>query len=166
MIDRVAIWYERYSVELLGYIRQQTNGHIDAEDILSRVFLEAIRYEAGLNDAPRPWLYLVARSRITDWRRYQGRHATEPLGEYCGDGIEDAVIDRLWIQSLFAGLQPRYRDVLQLRYVYGYSIKQAAAHLGITPIAVRALTHRACVAARALTHRACVAAQGQANTPG
>ena len=146
VIDRVAGWYERYAVELLGYIRQQTGGHIDAEDILSRVFLEAIRYEAGLNDAPRPWLYLVARSRVTDWRRHEGRHATLPLDEYAVSGIEDAVIDRLWIQSLFAGLKPRYRDILQLRYIYGYSIDESADRLGISPFAVKALTHRACAA--------------------
>jgi RNA polymerase sigma-70 factor (ECF subfamily) len=40
-------------------------------------------------------------------------------------------------------LPERYRRVLELRFLYGYSIRETALELGITPENVKVIQHRA-----------------------
>lgn len=142
--------FEQYHDELLRFIKARTRNDADAEDICSQVFIELVRRADTLaNEHPRAWLYAVAKSRIVDWQRAKARKPAENIDDHTvvADGdIEDSVIEQQSlgeIQSRVGQLPPRQRKAVQLRYIEGLSIEEAAARMGLSYGALKALTRRA-----------------------
>src|SRR5262245_5095061 len=75
--------YEQYSAKLLAYIHRQLASLSDAEDLLLDVFLTALRDAPTLQQLPegkqQAWLWTVARNRMIDFYRRQGRRPKVPL---------------------------------------------------------------------------------------
>jgi RNA polymerase sigma-70 factor (ECF subfamily) len=125
----------------------------DAEDLTSEVFLKATR----LLDRERPdasmaqWLFTVARTVLADhWRRYYRSGAPLPLDDERASAIpggttssEPSAVSVKLVEDVLAGLPDRYRRVLELRFLRGYSIQETARELGMTPENVKVTQHRA-----------------------
>jgi RNA polymerase sigma factor (sigma-70 family) len=120
----------------------------DAEDLTAEVFLAALRplrLTASVGEV-RAYLRATARTVLAaHWRETLGREITsiddiEQLPPDCEEAISTApqrvaqVLDRL---------PDRYRQILELRFLQGSSIKEAAAELGITVANTKVLQHRA-----------------------
>lgn len=124
----------------------------DAEDLTSEVFLKASRQL----DPHRPagsigsWLFTVARTVLADyWRRYYRAPSAlaldenqwpDPMGQ--SSGTSENVTGRL-VADVLKALPERYRQVLELRFLRGYSIQETAAELGLTAENVKVIQHRA-----------------------
>ena len=71
-MDTVDLW-KRYSGELLGYLKKNSSSMHNAEDILSEVFLNAVRYQNTLAAMSpkqcRLWLYNSAKHKLVDLAR-------------------------------------------------------------------------------------------------
>ncbi len=130
-----------------------------AQSALSRALIRiaAYRGEAALFT----WLCAIARNELVDWaRRDSGyrRHVvlTEDLpeiqaavdsllmasAEEPGRAYQRHEMSRL-IQVALDGLPPRYGDALEWKYIQGYSVKEIASRLGISPEATQSLLARA-----------------------
>lgn len=130
--DAFAILIQRYEARLLRYIRSISNVCVeDAEDILQEAFIKAYQH---LNDFDAkqkfsPWIYRIVRNEsISAFRKKHVR----PEGH--GDSIDDTLIEHLTstiqtsehaeaqerkkaIHSILASIDPKYREVLALKYL-------------------------------------------------
>lgn len=123
----------------------------DAEDLTAEVFLTALgplRVEASIGEV-RAYLLATARTVLAGhWRRTLGRQVTvitEDLEDL--EALEhrpaEAPPGAATAEELLAGLPPRYEQVLRLRFLEGYSVRDTAAALGISVGSAKVLQHRA-----------------------
>lgn len=159
-----ALWaletiYRSLAPAVLGYLRGQ--GAAEPEDLASEVFVGLIRnlptFRGDERDF-RAWAFTIAHRRLLDERRRLARRREEavdpvelagPLSAgVVGDAEEEALArvgERRAIEML-ADLSPDQRDVLLLRIVAYLSVTEAAAVLGKTDGAVKALQRRGLLA--------------------
>lgn len=144
--------FSRYVDPVYQYFYRRVGNRQDAEDLTSEVFLKASR-QLDPQRAERSigsWLFTVARTTLNDyWRRYYQTgaqlslvesHPADAAGAAGDDPMDDA--EQL-VAEILAGLPERYRQVLELRFLRGYSIRETAAALALTPENVKVIQHRA-----------------------
>jgi RNA polymerase sigma-70 factor (ECF subfamily) len=127
----------------------------DAEDLTSQVFLAAYGSLRTSRSVGEVQAYLLATARTTlaeHWRRTLGHQVSEiaveqvDLEEFTGPARRDDdqpgdAPDR--IARILDALPERHRAILTLRFLRGYTIKQAAAELGVSVGNAKVLQHRA-----------------------
>lgn len=128
-----------------------------AADLAADIFLAAIESADSYRPdrgSPAAWLFGVARVVVSAERRRDGREqrATARLGgrrllspddEARADERLDAAAESRRLFDAMADLSEPQRAVLELVAVDGLSLGEAAAALGIRPLAARARLHRA-----------------------
>jgi RNA polymerase sigma factor (sigma-70 family) len=123
----------------------------DAEDLTSQVFLGALphlRPGASSGEIHR-YLLTTARTVLADhWRRRLGLQLTTLDEETAGGGeiAEDearASGQLRRVQHVLAGLPANYRSILELRFLSGCSIREAAARMNISVGNAKVLQYRA-----------------------
>lgn len=157
-------FFDENFARLYRFALTRLNGDEDAATELAQVTmtralqrLSTYRAESQLFT----WLCAICRNEISDWLRKQGRYRehivlTEDYPEVRAavDTFASAIEDspeasyqrteagRL-IQVALDRLPPKYGDVLEWKYVEGYSVKEIAARLDIGPEAAQSLIARA-----------------------
>jgi RNA polymerase sigma-70 factor (ECF subfamily) len=145
--------FAKYVDPIHRFLYSRVGNREDAEDLTSEVFLKATR----LLDRQRPeasvatWLFTVARTVLADhWRRYYRGGASVELDETRVEDIpeksqssEPSEANLKLVEKVLGGLSDRYRQVLELRFLKGYSIQETADEMGITPENVKVIQHRA-----------------------
>lgn len=130
-----------------GYFARRSSSAEAAEDLTQETFLSALRaLQGGVNvEAPLPWVMTIARRRLVDHYRGEGRSkalmqrlsALEgPAVERASDEVDDSVILALHQVS---GPQ---RVALVLRYVDDLSVREVAAFLERSERATESLLSR------------------------
>ncbi|MFF2148826.1 RNA polymerase sigma factor [Kitasatospora sp. NPDC058190] len=129
----------------------------DAEDLTSQVFTAAFGpLHAGAEIGQvRAYLTATARTVLAEhWRRTLGHQVTEidPDATDLADqapGAEEADNEAAGAraQQILDALPERSRQILVLRFLRGYTIRQAAAELGVTVANAKVIQHRALRAA-------------------
>ncbi|MFV1980984.1 MAG: RNA polymerase sigma factor [Rhodothermia bacterium] len=139
---------------LRGYVRRQ--GGVDVDDLVGETWLHVARglhRFAGDESAFRSWVFMIAHHRIIDERRRRRRRPVE-LTEQTAlarlgpsrDSAESVAMERLdeeQFQHILEQLSPAQREVVLLRFVAGFGIKEIADIVGKKPGAVQALQRRA-----------------------
>jgi len=137
----------------------------DAEDLTAEVFLAALRPLRVSATVPEVRAYLTATARTVlagYWRRTLGREVTtisESVATFVAEigvpaddvgsaegaqSADDAVSGSAGRAArILAELPERYRHILRLRFLEGYSVREAAAALGVTAGNAKVLQHRA-----------------------
>ncbi len=143
--------FRTWNGPMSGFVRAR--GRVDVEDVVNDVFLKAfssIGSFSGDESAFRSWLFRIARNRVIDEFRKQGRsvdtaaltHAEAVTG---GDVVVDA--ERNFgderVVRLLAQLTDEQREVLALRFVADLTIDQIAHITGRRRGAVKQLQRRA-----------------------
>jgi RNA polymerase sigma factor (sigma-70 family) len=119
----------------------------DAEDLTTEVFLAALRplrLTASVGEV-RAYLRATARTVLAaHWRETMGREITsiEDI-EQPPDSEEAISTAPQRVAQVLAHLPDRYREILEMRFLQGNSIKESAAELGITVANAKVLQHRA-----------------------
>jgi RNA polymerase sigma-70 factor (ECF subfamily) len=149
-LERVFV---RYGDAVYRFLFSRLGNREDAEDLTTEVFLKAScaldieRAEQSI----AAWLFAVARTVLADhWRRYYRSGAPVPLDDTRVMEIPEtsAEADRSrertrQVSEVLERLPDRYRRVLELRFLSGYSIRDTAQAMGLTEGNVKALQHRA-----------------------
>lgn len=139
---------------VFSFIFGRVGNRADAEDLTQQVALKALpRLREGAAAAEiRSYLFATAKSALaTFWaRRYRMPEAE--LGEDVADrgGGQSVVASEetcAWLEQTLSGLPPHYRTVLELRFLRGCSIREAAREMGKTEGAVKVMQLRALRAA-------------------
>jgi RNA polymerase sigma-70 factor (ECF subfamily) len=155
--ESVAGGYARYGVPIYRFLYSRLGNQEEAEALTSEVFLKAVRQlEPQRDDASvQAWLYQVARTTLADYWRRRSRAPQDPLGYLdvpdpaAATVRPDETATRL-ARWLLEQLPDRDREVLTLRYLHGYSIKETAEAMGITENHAKVLQYRAVQRAAAL----------------
>ncbi|GAB3881522.1 sigma-70 family RNA polymerase sigma factor [Kibdelosporangium lantanae] len=131
----------------------------DAEDLTTEVFvtaLQPLRQSASVGEV-RAYLLATARTVLaTFWRRTLGREITtldeeRDIGLLADDPPDPRAVTE--VAAILAELPDRHRRILQLRFLEGCSVKEAAQALGVTVSNAKVLQHRALRQATAVAER-------------
>ncbi|MBI5091699.1 MAG: sigma-70 family RNA polymerase sigma factor, partial [Candidatus Hydrogenedentes bacterium] len=126
-----------------------TGNHSDSEDVVQEAFLRAYQKLGALSDPSKfgPWLHTIARrvalQLLRERRRVPVTESEETLEDRADpDALTPAELyakaelsQSLWAEV--ANLPPRTREAILLYYVEGFSIKGAAAFLGVSEGAMK-----------------------------
>jgi RNA polymerase sigma-70 factor, ECF subfamily len=124
----------------------------DAEDALQTVFLRLARQGSSLDllPTPRAYLHRAAINAALDVVRVRRRTPSIPLEEIELPGMPSTAGDqesrleiRRVIQSAIASLNSRAAEIFTLKYLEGYENAEIAEMLGISPLVLPVLLHRA-----------------------
>jgi RNA polymerase sigma factor (sigma-70 family) len=145
--------FSRFLDPVYRFLYSRLGNKEDAEDLTSEVFLKAARQlDSGRPEASMAqWLFTVARTVLADhWRRYYRGGASVPLedervGEIPGKSQTPELSDESakLLSNVMDALPERYRTVLELRFLRGYSIQETAQEIGVTPENAKVIQHRA-----------------------
>jgi RNA polymerase sigma-70 factor (ECF subfamily) len=128
-----------------GYLRG--NGVIDADDVLSEVFLQVARSLPrfrGDDDALRAWVFAIARNRVVDGHRHRASRpaiADVPVPDRAAP-LASEPLDAELVAALLQ-LTPDQREVVALRFVADLPLEEVASITGRTEGAVKSMQHRA-----------------------
>jgi RNA polymerase sigma factor (sigma-70 family) len=124
----------------------------DAEDLTAEVFTAAfgpLRATASIGEV-RAYLLATARTVLAGhWRRTLGREITAIDPAEFADWVMPAppapTTSRApdEVGEILADLPPRHRRILELRFLEGASVREAAAELGVSVGNAKVLQHRA-----------------------
>lgn len=147
--------YETYGKEILLYIYSLCKNWSMSEDLLQETFVKALLSLPGQHTNMRAWLYLVARNLCFNTlkkEKYQISVEEESLNTVHGQpksGTED-ILDGLIKQEqnhmLYRAMMKLpliKREVLELQYFSGLTLKDIARLLQISSENARVLSHRA-----------------------
>jgi RNA polymerase sigma-70 factor (sigma-E family) len=113
-------------------------GHAqDAEDLVQTTLVRVVPQWRRIRDNPEPYVRrTMVNTNVSRWRRRRWREeSTDVLPEQLAEAPDHDEL--LAVRSALAGLAPRQRAVLVLRYYEGLSEAQIAATLGIAPGTVK-----------------------------
>jgi len=152
--------YDRYVEAVYRYVFYRVRNDADAEDLVSDVFMRALRaiprYEPRV--AFLAWLYRIARNAVIDRaRRSRTQISFEDALAHPGvdqvvepDASILALSDKVAVRGALAKLTPLQQEVIVLRFVEGYSTHEIADLVGKREGTVRGIQFRALEALRAL----------------
>jgi len=138
--------FARYRVALYRWLLRLVDDETLAEDLLSEVFLDVWRHAASFEarSSVSTWLLAIARCKALSARR---RWTDAELDEATVSTVPDTVDDPEVIlqkknraealrQSL-PRLSPEHREVIDLAYYHGKSVKEIAEIVGINEATVK-----------------------------
>jgi len=150
--------YLRYVRSIYNYIFYRTGDPEEAEDLTSRVFLQALQHLPRFQERGLPfaaWLFRIAHNLVANWHRDRQRHPTVPLsenGHNRGPEHVEAALERREererLLEAIRRLPPDRQQLLILKFVEGLSNAEIARIMGRTEGAIRVLYHRTLEALR------------------
>ncbi|MFN4157961.1 MAG: sigma-70 family RNA polymerase sigma factor [Gemmobacter sp.] len=138
------------AVRLRGYYGRRLAGQPEeAEDLVQETLL-AIHLKRDTHDPAQPvsnWIHAIARYRLTDHWRRQGRRGTVELDDEMmeavpGSGGAEAAVARRDLGKMLGTLPDAQREAIELVKVQGFSTEEAAARMGITVTTLKVRVHR------------------------
>ncbi|PMR59699.1 RNA polymerase [Verrucosispora sp. ts21] len=147
------IWQE-HGRAMLAYAVQVTGNRADAEDVVQETLIHAWRHAHHLSarrDSTRTWLLTVVQDIVAARPRAGSagtrRAGTEPSDVTALHDHAEQVVDAMVVAEGVRRLIPKHRVVIELIYLRGYSLADAADALGLSTDTVKT---RAYYALRAL----------------
>jgi RNA polymerase sigma factor (sigma-70 family) len=130
---------ERHSEDVWRTLRAIVGAQA-AEDCFQETFLAALRAYPRLrpDSSPRPWLLTIAHNKAIDHLRRAARERATEI-DALGEDSPPAPDQAIW--SAVAGLPPRQRAAVALRYVGDLTHREIAAAIGCSEEASRRSLH-------------------------
>ena len=160
--EAFAVLYRRHCRPVFAYVYRRTGERHATEDVVSDVFLTALRTLSRYRYRGVPlrfWLLRIATNAVNRWARRQRRRATESLA--AGDLADAASVppsthgafDQEFAQRALLALPPKYQAVLSLHYLEGLDLKAVATVIGCRVGTVKSRLARAREALRDALNR-------------
>lgn len=142
-------WESVYQDNVVGIYQlvfRKVGNAADAEDLAEEVLMQTLKTLRLPSPVPvvRAYLVKTARTVLADhWRRhYAARDAATELEQLPVDiAANPDAVDRA--QRLLGLLPDHFRTILELRFLRGYSVREAANELGVTESNARVMQFRA-----------------------
>jgi RNA polymerase sigma factor (sigma-70 family) len=140
--------YQENVVRVYRLIISRVGNRPDAEDLTSEVFVKSLPQLTLPSTVPQVRAYISAavRSVLADhWRRYYGSPAADIEVDNIARPFDltPSLEGPSRASRILALLPDRSREILELRFLRGYSIKEAAAQMGVSPGNAKILQYRA-----------------------
>jgi RNA polymerase sigma-70 factor (ECF subfamily) len=140
------------------FIYSRVGNPHDAEDLTQQVALKALpRLRDGwVQPAVRGYLYTTARSVLASFWAGRGRIREAELGDNVLDDGRGSELTAppeaaAWVERTLSALPAHYRQVLELRFLRGYSLREAAEEMGKSVGGIKVMQLRALRAAAAVS---------------
>ncbi|GAA0440807.1 RNA polymerase sigma factor YlaC [Lentibacillus halophilus] len=149
--EQIIEWYDMYSLSLFKYILKMIHDAQQAEDLLQDTFIKAYTYLMRGKDVdyPKTFLYRTAHNLTIDHiRKHKPIRMIKDFfnnREDPGPSVEDVIEIQESSQELFDALyslKANYRQVIILRRVEEFSVKDTAEILGWTESKVKSTLFR------------------------
>lgn len=135
--------------DVYAYVATLLRDPAAAEDVTATAFERAFRRRRSFNPrrgSPRGWLFGIARNAALDELRRRSRQATlaadpEDLDAAAAEDPEH-ILRRTTVRTAIAGLTPREREIVALKFHAGLSQAELAEVLGVSPSNAGTLVHR------------------------
>ena len=154
--DAMKMLHGRYVHGIFQFLYIQTNHYHDAQELLQDVMYKAAKnLPAFKGDSSfKTWLFAIAKHAVIDYYRKRNKIGrSTAVEEHVMEGVADAKesaektvlrqMDTASVMQTIRELPDNYRDVLHLRFMEGFSIKETAQVMGKTTLSVKALQKRA-----------------------
>jgi RNA polymerase sigma-70 factor, ECF subfamily len=145
--------FARYMDSVYHFLYSRLGNREDAEDLTSEVFLKATKQldSARAEASVAQWLFTVARTVLADhWRRYyrtgtvveldEARVSEIPGASQSPDLSEE---NAKLVTDVLDSLPPKYRMVLEFRFLRSYTIEETAQAMSLSAGNVKVIQHRA-----------------------
>jgi RNA polymerase sigma-70 factor (ECF subfamily) len=155
LLGRVAVWLR---VVVRRGLVSAGRGPAESEDIVQETLL-AVHLKRDSWDESRPiepWLYAIARYKLTDHLRRRGFHDHVDIDDWSNSlqvAVEVETPAAIDSRRLLESLPERQRAIVQQISLEGRSAAEVAAGLGMSEGAVRVALHRALRALAAFYRR-------------
>lgn len=146
--------FDHFLPRIYKYLRYRIGSQDEAEDLVSRVFEQALTNIGRYNPERGPfsrWIFTIAHNTLTDHLRRRGQHrefSLDLLGElaYTGSGPADELIRKEMREELLQAmsrLSDRERDIIGLKFAAGLANDAISEMTGLTAGNVAVITFRA-----------------------
>jgi RNA polymerase sigma factor (sigma-70 family) len=156
--------YRETASDVYAYVMTLLRDRAAAEDVTAQTFERAYRKQAGFDagrGSQRAWLFGIARNAALDELRARKRTAAlhgdpEDPGAATAsspdDDAEEAALRRATVRAALAGLDPRDRELIALKFHAGLGNAEIAKVLGISVANAGTRVHRAVTRLRKACH--------------
>lgn len=117
----------------------------DVQDMIQEVLLKYLQKEPVFRDAEheKAWLLRVMINLCKDMLRFRKRHLYSPIDELEPEAARGPDAESRALLETIAALPQKWKAVLLLHYIEGYSLKEIAEILGVSENAVKKRMQRA-----------------------
>ena len=144
--EALAELYERWFDKVWRFCYWQVGNREEAEDLTEEVFLKMIKSLKSWEKRGsfKSWLWGIARNTVKDFFRKKYRLKTVRLEDWMTrEEKKPAKSFKKEVAALLAKLPERYQQVLRLRFLRGYTLKEVAVELGVSLANAKVLQYRA-----------------------
>jgi RNA polymerase sigma-70 factor (ECF subfamily) len=137
--------------DVFAYVATLLRDRAAAEDVTAQAFERAVRRRRTFDarkGTPRAWLFGIARNAALDELRRRRRSvalAAEPADPDTSapDDETDRALRRAAVRTALAGMAPREREIIALKFHGGLDNAELARVLGVSPSNAGTQLHRA-----------------------
>jgi RNA polymerase sigma-70 factor (ECF subfamily) len=152
--DAFSRLYEAYADRVYRYLLSRTGRPVDAEELTSRTFLNALAHLDGYRGGGSnfgAWLMSIAHNLLANWYRDRGRRpplttlsdALEVPADTPGPEANLETGEQIRrVREAVRALSADRQQLLALKYVEGHTNAEIGTRMGRTEGAVKALHHR------------------------
>jgi RNA polymerase sigma-70 factor (ECF subfamily) len=135
----------RYRPRLVAFLAHRLADAADAEDVAQETFVRAFDH-LDRYDPARPfstWLFAIGKNVAANHAIARTRRtAHEHEGRAVASAVDESAANDLW-QRAAAVLRPDTYRILWLRYAQGLTVREIAADLGRSAVAIKVMLFRA-----------------------
>lgn len=151
--------HDALAPDLKAYLTMLARDSARADDLLQETFLQVHRARAAHTPGQlvRPWVFAIAKRVFLMYRRSAGRRAryellaSEEGGEMSATPADAGRLHaRQQVESVLRQVPSEGRRAFVLHHLFGFSFKEVAQRLGITPAAAKVRSSRAASIMRVL----------------
>lgn len=145
--------YAIYIQPLFRFIFSKVGNRTEAEDLTQVTFTKMLQSLGSFQfqSSFKTWLYRIAVNTVIDYWRDHYKHRTVSLENFLEIlPLEERTFDEeaqdqkeQKVSQILSGLNKEQRQVLELRFLKGYSIKETAEALLLSESNVKVIQHRA-----------------------
>jgi len=159
-------WVDKYTQDLLRYVKARVKDHSVAEDLVQITFIAAWEGQARFagQSSIRTWLFSILKNKLADHYRKAYRdpvlHGTEELEierfadnggwlpehqptEWRLDALHEAELMDKYLAQCLQGLPPHWRAAVEMKYLRNVDAKEICQELGISVTNYWQQIHRA-----------------------
>ncbi len=156
----VGALYDRHHTPIFRFVWSRVSNQHLAEDLTGEIFTKMVISlpDYKISETPfRAWLYRIARNLVTDEYRKQAGKTAVPLEDVetmigldtSPDTIAEQNLTLASVQDALAHIDPTQREIVELRFLAGYSLQEVADTLDFSIAAVKSHQYRGLQALRA-----------------
>ncbi|MCF8564629.1 RNA polymerase sigma factor [Alicyclobacillus tolerans] len=128
--DAIQLLFDTYSDDVYRYARVMLANDADAKDVVQEVFMNTFRSWSGFRNEsePKTWLMSIARHcvfKLCGKRKRESDYVTNYEPPYLRD--ESEMFETVFVvEESMSKLKDAYRQVIMLRHIEGFSVKETA----------------------------------------